>query len=295
MLPSSQFQPTTTQSFSDTSAFSNAHRFFGCYLLISESANPHSAGRTYIGFTVDPERRLKQHNGDIKRGGARRTSRHRPWEMLAVIHGFQDKTQALMFEWAWQNPFKSVHPKIHGHRPDALALPADRPKSASGCLQSLAALASVPPWSLCPLTLSICAPRRQWEDLEIQALIFPPHLRVRFSPLADMSDNVALYDYRHQCDSVTPQWGEETESKCPICRECNLSRSNGQHSQSRRLTYCAHCGAVAHLACIASREREGSAAAADSLLPETVTCLVCEKDMHWSLAVRLGRSLETDE
>jgi structure-specific endonuclease subunit SLX1 len=64
---------------------------------------------TYIGFTTHPERRIRQHNGILKNGGARRTKRSgRPWTFVCVIHGFEDKITALQFEWAWQNVDKSV-------------------------------------------------------------------------------------------------------------------------------------------------------------------------------------------
>lgn len=57
-------------------------QFHGVYFLLSK--NPKFKGRTYIGYTVNPIRRLKQHNGGIKKGGARKTSGRGPWYELLV-------------------------------------------------------------------------------------------------------------------------------------------------------------------------------------------------------------------
>lgn len=71
---------------------SNKHYYV--YLLQSIS-NPR---RTYIGYTINPERRLRQHNGEIA-GGAARTKKSRPWRMICYMTGFPDSKTALQFEW----------------------------------------------------------------------------------------------------------------------------------------------------------------------------------------------------
>lgn len=69
------------------------------YLLISTS------GATYVGATVDLDRRLRQHNKKIK-GGAHATSakvgKGETWIRACHVSGFPDWPAALQFEWRWK-------------------------------------------------------------------------------------------------------------------------------------------------------------------------------------------------
>lgn len=84
--------------------------FRACYLL--RSVAPNARGATYVGFTKNPHRRIRQHNGEIK-NGANRTCRRRPWQMVMFVSGFPSLEVALQFEWAWQHPLVSLKLKRH--------------------------------------------------------------------------------------------------------------------------------------------------------------------------------------
>ncbi len=56
-------------------------------------------GFTYVGATNDPVRRFRQHNGELP-GGARFTSRFRPWIPRALYGPYEGRTDALKAEYA---------------------------------------------------------------------------------------------------------------------------------------------------------------------------------------------------
>jgi len=68
-------------------------RMYYCYWITS-------GARSYIGATVDPTKRLRQHCGDLA-GGARRT-RGRTWKFECVVSGFRTWKEALQFEWSFK-------------------------------------------------------------------------------------------------------------------------------------------------------------------------------------------------
>lgn len=69
------------------------------YLLVSTD------GATYVGATVDLNRRLRQHNKEIT-GGAHATgakvAKGETWTRAAHVSGFPDWQAALQFEWKWK-------------------------------------------------------------------------------------------------------------------------------------------------------------------------------------------------
>lgn len=56
-------------------------------------------GFHYVGATTDPKRRIRQHNGEIV-GGARYTSKHRPWKLKAIFGPYANQSEALKAERA---------------------------------------------------------------------------------------------------------------------------------------------------------------------------------------------------
>jgi structure-specific endonuclease subunit SLX1 len=72
---------------------------FYVYLLLC------SDGATYVGATIDLEKRLRKHNKEIK-GGAFATgikvNKGETWVRACHVEGFPTWQAALQFEWRWK-------------------------------------------------------------------------------------------------------------------------------------------------------------------------------------------------
>ena len=78
---------------------------FFVYLLLS------SDNATYVGATVDLDRRLRQHNKEIK-GGAFATGakveKGETWIRVCHVEGFPSWPAALQFEWRWKQITRKI-------------------------------------------------------------------------------------------------------------------------------------------------------------------------------------------
>ena len=75
---------------------------FYCYILRNndEKYNNH----TYIGYTNNPQKRIRQHNGELV-GGAKYThGKNNSWEFMILVEGFPTNISALQCEWRLKHP-----------------------------------------------------------------------------------------------------------------------------------------------------------------------------------------------
>ena len=99
---------------------------FSCYCLVSET------GRTYVGFSTDVDRRLRQHNGELQ-GGARATHGS-SWTRIITVTGFPTQQAALQFEWKWKRLTKDQRGSAVDRRCKALVELLNLEQSTSNAL-----------------------------------------------------------------------------------------------------------------------------------------------------------------
>lgn len=72
---------------------------------------------TYVGATVDLDRRLRQHNSELSGGAKYTTSKSSTnktyWKRVLSVGGFQNNIEALQFEWALKYHSRKVAAKSY--------------------------------------------------------------------------------------------------------------------------------------------------------------------------------------
>lgn len=176
-------------------------QFYGCYIL--RSVNPQYPEHCYIGFTgsghvclrtrahtflivppccflsaVDPRRRIDQHNGELD-GGAKKTSKKRPWEMVLVVYGFPSSVAALRFEWCWQNPTESL---LTRHALDAVPKAQKTKERLAAKVRVLYEMLHVAPFNRYPLNvLWLLKDKDKFRSLLEECRPLPKHVSVHNS------------------------------------------------------------------------------------------------------------------
>jgi len=248
-------------------------RIHSVYLLRSE--HPKYKGANYIGYTTNPRKRIRQHNGEIS-AGAYKTKHRRPWKMICFVYGFPNEVAGLQFEWAFQHPRKSrrVREATQGRRFRSRTW---------GQVQILHEMLSIEPWTRYPLKLNWT--HDEFKDLyKKQVKPIPSHMSEFVRPL----DMLSFFSVAKKHDGISSQKIEagdlltqplsqvlhrKNTFKCSICTK----------ETNRKLTKCPHCQDVVHILCI-GRAALGNKDDVDKirLLPRSATCPNCDLESHWS-------------
>jgi structure-specific endonuclease subunit SLX1 len=260
------------------SADSHVHRegrFFGCYLL--NSVNPKFKGRTYIGFTVNPNRRINQHNAGYSKGGAKRTSGKGPWEMALIVHGFPNEISALRFEWAWQNPEKSLRLKH--------LVPKGKQYSFPFKFGILCEMLRVGPWCRLPLTIRWL---KQEYKREFPLNKLPPnHMPIEFGLVQIVKNkkpSKALASSAQHSESGPSLSQLSNLSTCYVCKlGINLNENDQVVNKILLVIKCIHCLATMHTTCLAQRFLN---AIAGQVLPIDGNCPKCDCYVLWGDLVK---------
>jgi structure-specific endonuclease subunit SLX1 len=109
------------------------------YVYFIKSTN----GSTYIGATINLERRIRQHNKLIV-GGAHATSmkvnKGEEWSYYCYVENFPSYNEALKFEWRWKQLSRQIQKELPSLTPterriEALKRLLALPKSTSKALE----------------------------------------------------------------------------------------------------------------------------------------------------------------
>ena len=274
--------------------------FFACYLVVS--LDPRRAGKSYVGFTVNPPRRLAQHNG-ARANGAKYTSSLRPCDMIFIVSGFASKVQALQFEWAWQHPVTSrATRKVALERGLTNASTAPAKKTQVMCL-----MLGLAPWKHMALRVDVLSTHARGMFDKHARDVVPAHVDVRNSTMRDVkalvdedADEDDVDDYDDDALNVAGDGADGTsdvsasvQSSARARRDERCASCGRELAREGAAVGCGACGARAHAACMATHFFASAGARANSwssrLIPDHGPCPSCSSAMSWGQAVAAAR------
>jgi structure-specific endonuclease subunit SLX1 len=239
--------------------------FFGVYLLVNNNENPKFNGRCYVGFTVDPNRRINQHNKGKKYGGAGHTSRvPGPWTMVMIIHNFPDNISALRFEWAWQEPKASRRLKN---------IPSIQKKKPSEShfqyhFRIITEMINLGPWNRLPLKI-------RWLEQDFCTQFpsdrLPQHITIVHGPIKAKKTRIGRTDSN-----------KELFEAVRARKECHLCMEEIANLQDDRV-FCINprCKLVSHLRCLARICLQPG-----HYVPIQGVCPLCDLKFLWGNVIR---------
>ncbi len=77
------------------------------FVYIIKGINSNNKTKYYIGYTNNPERRIRQHNCELV-GGAKATKGYK-WKYCCIITNFRDNIEGLQIEWRLKHSTKKTN------------------------------------------------------------------------------------------------------------------------------------------------------------------------------------------
>ncbi|KAL7715893.1 Structure-specific endonuclease subunit SLX1-like protein [Entamoeba marina] len=298
-----------------------------CVYLLT-SLDPRYKYHTYIGKTVNPPRRLRQHNGEIS-GGAFKTEGKRPWQMVLVVHSFPTQTKVLQFEWDWQHPEKGK--RVRSAYDNILGKGFGNMHTLKFKIRLLAEMLRQPSYSRLPLGIYVTT--HSYDDFLEGCPSLPSQITLHYGELNNVTKHIgtAVIDKmrkKKKCSqdnifrnlhgmsqSILSQLIEQLslDKDDAIASQQNISRlSSHQHNQntsssdnnhkcyicsgtispSQKSVSCIYkCGMNAHLICLGKAFTEGK----EMLIPTTSSCPKCGRSLRWGDLIKFlkNKRIET--
>ncbi|CAM9123640.1 unnamed protein product, partial [Laminaria digitata] len=209
------------------------------------------------------------------------TKRKRPWDMVAIVHGFPSKSSALQFEAAWQHPQRDRRIKVKA--PD---LPVDsrRTVGVAGKLRLCKAMLCLDPWMRYGLGIRFLREEyaKSYGSLSLPAPLPPagaPDTELSAGEQGGLPMYASSLPVSQEMERLKAMRVPGTGTTCKVCTE--------PFGIGEAVMSCHHCGTPAHVRCLAERMLR-DAGDESEVIPSEGVCLVpaCGRRLLWSRLVK---------